>query len=168
MTQLHAQPYDLSATGFYFASLEEFQAKSSAAKNAYGQPVEEFELQFIEGEAIDCALAEAWGVNQANVGPYFDAVEDWAEYEKQVFIIAVGEVGYGFDPNTVKPHDFDVDIYYAHSMTDLAEEFVADGLFGEIPDHLTHYIDYDAIARDLSCDCSETDIAGDHIIYRAA
>ncbi|MEP3346296.1 MAG: antirestriction protein ArdA, partial [Litoreibacter sp.] len=60
------------------------------------------------------------------------------------------------------------DIYHARSMKDLAEEFVAEGLFGDIPDHLAHYIDYDAIARDLAVDYSEVNVAGDFLIYRNA
>jgi len=41
-------------------------------------------------------------------------------------------------------------------------------LFGDIPERLQFYIDYDAIARDLSADYSETVIAGDALIYRCA
>lgn len=168
MTQLHAKPYDLSATGFYFESLEEFQIKVAKTLNDYGDLVEEFEIQFIDGDHIDCDLAKAWGINQANIGPYFDAVESWDNQDKQVFIIAVGEAGYNFDPETVAPSDFDIDIFHARNMKELAEDFVAEGLFGDIPDHLAHYIDMDAIARDLAVDYSETEIAGDYLIYRAA
>ncbi len=168
MTQLFAQPYDISANGFYFESLEEFQAKMKVALNVYGQPVEEFELQFIDGDHIDCDLAKGWGINQANVGSYLDAVETWDDHDKRVFIIAVGEAGYSFDPETVSPNDFDVDVFHAQSMVDLAEDFVAEGLFGDIPDHLSHYIDYEAIACDLAVDYTETEIAGDYLIYRAA
>lgn len=167
MTHLHAQPYDIAATGFYFESLEEFQAKVTRFRNAYGDTVEEFEIQFIDGDDIDCALANAWEINQANIGPYFDAVDAWDDDGKIKFIIAVGEVRYRFDPKTVGPNDFDVDVYYTCSMTELAEQFVAEGLFGDIPNHLSHYIDYDAIARDLALDYTETVIAGDRLIYRA-
>jgi len=166
MTQLHAQPYDISANGFYFESLEGFNAKAKNNRNDYGEPVEEYEIQFIDGDHIDCDLAKAWGVNQTNIGGYFKAVDDWSEHDKQVFIIAVGEAGYNFDHETVAPTDFDVDIYHARNMKDLAEEFVAEGLFGDIPDHLIHYIHYDAIARDLAVDYTETEIAGDILIYR--
>ncbi|WP_187429845.1 hypothetical protein ROLI_010710 [Roseobacter fucihabitans] len=168
MTQLHTQPYDLAASGFYFTSAEEFRTKAAKALNDYGEPVEEFEIQFIDGDHIDCDLAKAWGINQANIGPYFKAVGTWDTHDKQVFIIAVGEVGYNFDPETVAPSDFDIDIYQARNMKDLAEEFVAEGLFGDIPDHLIHYIDYEAIARDLAMDYTEAEIAGDYLIYRAA
>ena len=93
-------------------------------------------------------------------------MEEWEDHEKISFIIAVGECGYSFDPQSVHPDDFDVDIYHLGSLKELAEEFVEDGLFGEIPERLQFYIDYDAIARDLAVDYSETTIAGEQLIYR--
>lgn len=167
MTQLHAQPYDLAANGFYFESLEEYQRKAKANRNDYGDPVEEYEIQFIDGEPIDCDLARAWGVNQANINGYLEAVGTWTDHDKRTFIIAVGEAGYSFDCETVVPNDFDVDLYHVESMAELAEQFVEEGLFGDIPDHLARYIDMDAIARDLAIDYTETEIAGERLIYRA-
>jgi len=38
------------------------------------------------------------------------------------------------------------------SLKDLAEQFVEDGLFGEIPATIQNYLNYDAIARDLGVD----------------
>lgn len=168
MPYLHAQPYDLSATGFYFESMEGYHDQAKGNRNAYGAPVEEYEIQFIDGDDLDCALADAWGINQANIDGYFKAAEGWDENEKTVFIIAVGECGYSFDPETVSPSDYDVDLYHMDSLKDLAEQFVEDGLFGDIPDTLAPYLDYDAIARDLACDYTETTIAGERLIYRAA
>lgn len=165
--QLYAQPYDLAATGFYFESVEEFATKANALRNDYGDPVEEFEIQFIDGEDIDCALASAIGINQANICQYFDAVDAWDEHEKRVVILAVGECGYQFETST-QPADFEIDIYDLATMRDLAEQFVDEGLFGDIPEHLANYINLDAIARDLSVDYAEADIAGTHLIYRCA
>ena len=76
MTKFYAQPYDLSATGFYFDDAESFQAKIKSIRNVYGQPVEEFEIQFIDGDNIDCDLAKAWGINQANILRFIEVVED--------------------------------------------------------------------------------------------
>ncbi len=163
---LYAQPYDISAEGFYFRSLEEFEQRSEAAKNSFGSHVEEFELQFIDGPLIDAEFAKAWGLSQANIGCFLDAVETWDEEDKIRFILAVGESGYSFDPETVSPSDIDVDIYRFDGMRDLAIQFVDEGLFGEIPEHLQHYIDHDAIARDLAMDYSEAIIAGERLIYR--
>ena len=59
-------------------------------------------------------------------------------------------------------HLEDCDLYEDMTMRELAEEFVDEGLFGEIPARLQYYIDYDAIARDLQMDYTEHE--GD--IYR--
>lgn len=162
---LFAQPYDIAAAGFYFEDKDIFLARSGALRNDYGQPVEEFEIQFTDGEAIDAELAKAWDLHQGNFVDFLRCAEEWQDYQKQAFIIAVGEVGYDFDPASVDPDAFEVDIYYCDSLKELAEQFVDEGLFGEIPDHLAHYIDHDAIARDLSVDFSETEIAGTRLIY---
>ena len=167
MPQLHAQPYDLNATGFYFESLKEYASKAGENCNAYGDPVEEYEIQFIDGDDLDCALAKAWEINQANVGGYFETCGEWEDHQKKIFIIAVGELGYGFDPEDVHPEEFDVDLYHVDSMNELAEQMVDEGLFGDIPDHLANYIDMDAIARDLGLDYAEIEIAGERLIYRA-
>ena len=62
MTTLFAQPYDISARGFYFDTASEYSAKAAKLKNDYGQPVEEFEIQFIDGDGLDAKLFEALGV----------------------------------------------------------------------------------------------------------
>ncbi|UWR87833.1 antirestriction protein ArdA [Phaeobacter inhibens] len=168
MPQLHGQPYDLNANGFYFESLEDYASKAKENRNAYGDLVEEYEIQFIDGDDIDCALAKAWCINQANIGGYFAACDEWEDYQKKIFIIAAGEIGCEFDPEDVHPEEFDVDLYHVDSMQELAEEMVDEGLFGDIPEHLADYIDMDAIARDLAYDYTETEIAGERLIYRAS
>ena len=165
MTQLFAQPYDISANGFYFETVEEYQKNAKALRNDYGDKVEEFEIQFIDGKYIDYGLARTIGLNQVNIVQFFDCIGDWDEGQKQQVIIAVGECGYAFDASTA-PSDFDVEIYEIDTMCELAEQFVDDGLFGEVPESFQFYIDYDAIARDLAVDYSEVEIAGKRLIYR--
>ncbi len=166
MPRLYAQPYDISANGFFFESADEYKAKAAKAKNAYGWPVEEFEIQFIDGDTIDSELFKALGVHQGNFQAYFDAVESWSEDDKVRVIIAVGEAGYTFDLNTDTRDRFDIDLYEMDSLRDLAEHFVEEGLFGEIPESIQAYLDYDAIARDLGMDYSQTTIDGTSYIYR--
>ena len=96
-TKLFAQPYDISANGFYFDSAEEYQAKSSNLRNHYGAPVEEFEIQFIDGEGIDCELFNTLSICQANISKFFEIVDTWERDEKIRVIISVGQVGYKFD-----------------------------------------------------------------------
>ena len=168
MTELHAQPYDISAQGFYFRTAAEYQEKAAKARNDFGFPVEEFEIQFIDGESIDAALFEALRVDQCTFPHFLEACDAWDDHQKRKVILAVGECGYSFDLKAGDPDDLDVDIYELDSLRELALQFVDDGLFGEIPKHLQNYLDYDAMARDLGMDYSETTIAGTRLIYRCA
>ncbi|MGJ8530026.1 hypothetical protein [Maritalea sp.] len=80
-----------SASASYAGSFEDYQAKATIAVNHYGEPVEEFELQFIDGEEIDCDLAQAWNVNQSNIKAYLDAVENWDEHGQVYFFSRYGK-----------------------------------------------------------------------------
>ncbi len=163
--KLHAQPYDISATGFYFETVEQYEQLAANAVNDFGQPVEEFEIQFIDGERIDCELASAWEINQANFAAFLDATEGWDDERKHHYIIAVGECGYGHFDVVDTPDSIEIDLYPVDSLRELAEQFVEEGLYGAIPESLQFYIDYEAIARDLAIDYSETHIAGKDFVY---
>lgn len=164
---LYAQPYDISATGFYFTSADEYEDKAENLTNAYGDPVEEFEIQFIDGEQMDCELAEAIGIIQANFADFLECAEAWEDWQKINVIIATGELGYSFNPQD-DPDHYGIDVYGVSTMRELAEQFVDDGLFGEVSEQFQFYIDYDAIARDLAVEYSEVEIAGERLIYRAS
>ncbi|MEM1363940.1 MAG: antirestriction protein ArdA [Pseudomonadota bacterium] len=166
MPDLYAQPYDITANGFHFDSAEDFAARAKTLRNAHGDPVEEFEIQFIDGEAIDCELAGAINLTQANYGAYLECCDKLEDWQKCLVILAVGECGYGFDPDH-DPADYDIDVYHVDSLWDLAEQFVADGFLGEVPESLLVYFDDDAFARDLSVEYSETIIAGQRLVWRA-
>ncbi|MEM9477867.1 MAG: antirestriction protein ArdA [Pseudomonadota bacterium] len=165
MTTLFAQPYDLSATGFYFEDTEDYAAKAATAVNSFGHRVEEFEIQLIDSKPIVAALADALGLHQGDIPAFFEKIDSWDDHQKRMVIIAAGECGYQFtwddDPDTL-----DVEIYEMASLCELAEHFVDEGLFGDIPGRLTFYIDHDAIARDLSADYAETKINRSRLIYR--
>lgn len=165
MTTLYAQPYDITATGFYFETAEQYAALAEKALNDFGQPVEEFEIQFIDGERLDAELAEVWGLNQATFAAFLDAAAEWEDHSKIRFIIALRK-GIGFDAESDEIDALDVDIYCVETLRELAEQFVDDGLFGEIPEPLRGYIDFEAIARDLAMDYSEIAVAGERFIYR--
>lgn len=165
MTTLYAQPYDISATGFYFESAEEFSEKIKTIRNDCGNRVEEFEIQFIDGEEIDAELAKTWGLHQGNFIPFLEAVEAWEFWQKLHVIIAVGEYGYSFDPSTIDPESFEIDVTPAENLQAFARDCVEDGWFGSVPEALAPYIDYDAVARDLGIDYCEITIAGESFVY---
>lgn len=166
MTTFYAQPYDISATGFYFDTADQYQAKNRTIRNDYGQPVEEFEIQFIDGETIDAQLAEALGINQANICRVIELIDEWSDDQKIRAIVAVGECGYSFDADSFDPHGLDIVLYEIDCLRDLASQFVDEGLFGDIPDNIRVYLDYEMIARDLSCDYSMISIDGANYAYR--
>ncbi len=166
MTTLYAQPYDITATGFYFETAEQYATLAAKAVNDYGQKVEEFEIQFIDGEALDTTLAEAWGLNQCTFAAFLKAADRWNDEEKRRCIVAVRECGYTYaDIKDGPPESLEI-IFYPDTLRELAEAFVDEGLFGDIPQPLRGYIDYDAIARDLAIDYAETTVAGERLIYR--
>jgi hypothetical protein len=168
MTTLCAQPYDISASGFYFDSAEDYDAKAAKLVNAYGQPVEEFEIQFIDGDRLDCELFTAPGVHQGSFAAYLEAVADWSDDQKIRVIIAVGEAGYSFDLGRDDPAKIDIDLYEVDTLHDLAVQYVEDSLFGDIPAAIENYLDYDAIAHDLGMDYGTVTIDGTRYAYRAA
>ena len=46
----------------------------------------------------------------------------------------------------------DVTFYAGQTLEDVAEELIEDGCFGEIPENIRNYIDYEKLARDLGID----------------
>ncbi len=164
----YAQPYDISATGFYFSDEQTYRETITSITNDYGDPVEEFEIQFINGFVLDSKLATAIEPNQGNIFAMMKAMATWTEEQKIKVVIAVSEGGCSFGLGMDNPDDLEMDIYPDTRLTELAYQFVDEGLFGEIPDHLSRYIDYDAIARDLGHDYSETFICGEPYVYRLA
>ena len=128
----------------------------------------EYEIQFIDGDDLDCDLFKALSIHQGNLHHYFTACEDWDEDQKIKVIIAVGEAGYDFNPEKDDPDDFDIDLYELDTLRDLAEQFIDEGLFGEIPENIRFYLDYNAIARDLGMDYTEIRLNGANYIYRCA
>ena len=166
MIRLYAQPYNIDANGFFFESKEEYKTKAQGNRDRFGNFVEEYEIQFIDGDRLDSEFANAFYLNQANFSDFLRMADEWEDYEKIRFIIAVGECGYDFDLSDDNIDQLDIDIYEVDSLKELAEQFVDDGLFGEIPTAFANYIDYEAIARDLSVDYAATEIAGNRFAYR--
>lgn len=163
--RLYAQPYDISACGFFFSSAEEYLIKAGRLRNGFGQPVEEFEIQFCDGETVDAELFRALGIHQGNFPAFLKACREWDLHGKVLAIIAAGKCGHAFGPD-FDPEGFDIDLYEMGSMRELAWHFVDEGLFGEIPAHVQNYLDFDAMARDLSMDYGEIRVAGTNYVYR--
>lgn len=146
-TTLFAQPYNLDAQGFYFHSTEEFESKSENLRDRFGCPVEEFEIQFIEGEDSD--LFEACGINQSNLFVWFDEIEALDDHEKTSLYFLAGILGYSLD-NAMNKID-EVCIFHGDAQ-EAAEQFFDDCYAHAIPENLRFYFDMERFARDLEID----------------
>ena len=88
-------------------------------------------------------------------------------YDETDLLKMICMVGNGEDLEKVASNYEDVELYFCDTYEDLAEQFIDEGLFRNIPDNLINYIDYEKIGRDLSYDGYDLiDIDGDSIIYR--
>ncbi|KAA6490832.1 hypothetical protein DXT98_01340 [Agrobacterium sp. ICMP 7243] len=132
-----AQPYTISATGFYFTDLEEYQTKAAAAVDDYGQPVEEFELQYIDGEFAE--LFNAVRVSQASLAEWFDLLDALGRDEDHYRIAChLAGLGYALDELADRWDDYSV---YHGTAADYAAEIVADCY--NLPDPIVSYSEYE-------------------------
>lgn len=144
MPKLYAQPYSVEAVGFYFDDLEEYEKKVAKSD------VEEFEIQFIDGDHDELDLFKALGVTQANLEDYFDVLLDAEEGDVTAIKILMVDMGYDFDDAWEKKDDLVV-----YGRFDDDEEFaqeLVDGLggLGQVSrDTLEMYFDWESYARDL-------------------
>ncbi len=139
--RLYANPYDTSATGFYFEDFDEFEEKSEKLRNRHGDPVEEFEIDFIDGDSDEQMLFEAMSVNQGNLEEYFDLLDDLDDEEILKLSILMDDLGYDFDDAMDKKDDL---IVYGEFDSD--KEFAYEYLEEPIHDSvLETYFDYEAL-----------------------
>lgn len=143
-TTLYAQPYNMDAQGFYFHNFEEYETKSENLRDRFGSVVEEFEIQFIDGDDAD--LFEAMGINQSNLSTWFDDIEDMDDHEKIALYFLTGTLGYNLDQAMDKVEDV---IIYEGDAKEAAEELFEECYAHTIPENLRFYFDMDKFARDL-------------------
>lgn len=143
MTTLYATPYNIDATGFYFDSAMDYENKATMHVDRYGNLVEEFEIQFIDGD--DAQLFTACSINQAKLNTWFDNVEFLQNYEKVNLYFLVAVVGYNLDQALNKLDEPSITEGY---LRDAAEALFDECWLYEVPENIRFYIDYDKFARD--------------------
>ena len=156
-TTLFAQPYNLDAHGFYFHDAAEFSTKSKNLRDRFGSPVEEFEIQFIDGD--DAELFATCGINQANLEQWFDDIEPLADHEKTALYFLLSDLGYALADAMAKIEDV---IIFDGRAEEAAEELFDECYADAIPANLRCYFDMASFARDLEIngDFSEFTFAG--------
>lgn len=158
--EFYAQPYNPDARGFYFSSEEDYEQKSSECLDAFGLPVEEFEIQFIDGSGQESDLFRAFGVNQANLGQFVAIIDDVPEYQLPALFYLCDVLGYSMEDAMKKLDDVTI---CSGRLEDAAEDLFDECYAHEIPENLRIYIDYARFARDceLGGDMSEFEFAGE-------
>ena len=136
--EFYAQPYNPDARGFYFSMENEFEQKSNECRDVFGLPVEEFELQFIDGSNKESDLFRACRVNQANIGQFLAIIEDVPEYQLPALFYLCDVLGYSMEDAMNKLDDVTI---YSGKLADAAEELFDECYAHEIPENLRIYID---------------------------
>lgn len=158
----YAQPYSLDpkAEGFYFNDLDTYREKVAKMKDSFGYPIEEFEHILIDAPtSLDAELWQALGGDgRGSIWLYLDLLDIASDHEIKQIIAKHWSTGHDFHRKAeeyIKASEDIIIHYISDGFGDpykrLAEQFVDDGLYGDIPEHLASYIDYEAIGRDLRC-----------------
>lgn len=156
----YAQPYSLDAQGFYFTDFADYEAKAEALRDCWGNAVEEFEIQFIDGSGEECDLFQACNVNQANLEAFLAVLDEVPDYQLSALYYLCGVQGYGMEEALGKLDEVTI---FSGSLEDASEELFDEIYAHEIPEKLRVYIDYSAFARDCQYggDMAEFEFAGE-------
>jgi hypothetical protein len=157
MSTFFAQTYSLDAVGFYFDTLEAYTGKSESLLDAFGNPVEEFEIQFIDGD--DCELFLACRINQGNLAVWFDDVADLSDQEKTALFYLCSILGYSLENALGKLEEVNLS---EGTLKDVAETLFDEFYLNDVPESVRAYIDYEKYARDceIGGDLYEFDFNG--------
>ena len=144
--KFYANPYNASAAGFYFESIEELEEKSAALKDEFGLPVEELEVEAMDGTREEMELFEMVEVNQSNIAEFIEFIDtsDEDSWPTIYFLL---------DDNRVSSLDEAIRLASDYTIVEIDLLDAATELFDEcygksIPDSVKMYIDYESFARD--------------------
>lgn len=141
MSEFYAQPYSVDHIGFYFDSVEKFEAGMEKLNE---KGCEEVEIQFIDGEHYQAALAKSACIGQGDIAFWYEELEDLDEQDAVRVCYLLDDVGLSLDQALTR-YSW-VCLHYG-TAEDYAQELIEETT--DIPENLRYYIDYEAIARDM-------------------
>jgi antirestriction protein len=155
---LYANPYDISARGWYFKSAEEFDRKFAAH-----QPVEEYEIDFIDGNDFESELFKSMHVNQSNVTEYFERIEqigDMRDHELAALHFALQELSMDDVDEALRLAQDEIRVTEGDAEK-YAEDFIDNiGGVGELgEDTREMYFDYEKFGRDIRGDLLDSRVS---------
>ena len=155
MTTFYAQPYSLDHTGFYFDSTESFD---TGMQRLNSQGCEEVEIQLIDADDHLVRLASAAGIHQGNIHRWYETLDDLDDTAATQIMFLLDQ---GRDLGDALERYEEVCLY-AGTASDYAYDLINETT--DIPENLRHYIDYDAIARDMEINGEITELDHDLIV----
>lgn len=139
--QFHAQPFG-DGPGFYFDSLEDYEKKYEA--NFKKNHLEEYEIQFIDGENWERLVFEGMQVSQGNLDEYFDALDELEDEHSKVAFLFLLDVGKDAEDALAEIGNVQVS---GGDLENAAYELLEDvGISDDLADQ---YFDYESFGRDL-------------------
>lgn len=144
---LYAQPYNIDATGFYFSDYEEYTEKQAACFDSFGNAVEEFEIQHIDGAGDFARIVKP---DQCNLEEWLEQAEqydDLSDDEKTAFQWLVDDINMDADEAFEKCNEVCI---FNGTREEYAQQYVDDCYDLErTMGNLARYFDYDAFGCDL-------------------
>lgn len=148
--KFYANPYNTDATGFYFETYEEFTEKMEEAKDSFGNQVEEFMIDVIDGSREELQLVEAIKIDQGNVEEVIEYI-DTSDEDEWPTIFYLLDNGVCDDLDDAKRQAMDYCVA-KESLLDAATEIFDECYLCVIPkehrNSIQQYIDYESFAND--------------------
>jgi len=162
--QLYANPYNSSVAGFYFSSYDEYKTKSSKHVDPCGLPVEEYEIDYIEGELPE--LFNACNIDQSTLQAWFNEIEIMDKSDQTELYFRCDNLGQDpqeaiYDLNSDGSISAGSSLYYAYSYIEDS------GILNTLPENIQRYFDFEAFARDLEYSGDITEFSYDGETYTA-
>ena len=144
--KFYANPYNTDATGFYFETYEEYQENVAVLKDSFGNPVEEFMIDVIDGSREELQLVEAIGISQGNIKEVIEFIDTSDESDwPSIFYQLDNGVTWSLEEAI---HKADYFCIVESSLIDAATELFDECYGYSIPEPVKNYIDYEAFAHD--------------------
>lgn len=144
----HAQPYNIDAEGFFFETYEEYLTKSYDLADSFGQPVEEFILQFIDGDKLAAYLFRTLEISSGpTLKTWFEEIESLKSHDL-LAACYLADDGYALE-DILDTHLDDTCLFEGSALDYAHDHIDSMGTLDDLPKSLRYYFDYEAFARDL-------------------
>jgi hypothetical protein len=133
---IHIASFSSPAGGKSFDLYTEMEEAKEYAK-AYDEPC----IQVLDNDGFEIPSE----LSMSEYCEFIEGIEAMYEWDKTKAKALIHVEGWKY----YESYDLDNIDLYSGDLSSLAEQFVDDGIFGDIPSSIASYIDYEKIARDL-------------------